>query len=84
MSAGRFQPLFTQISESADMVLLAGDLTDTGQPEEARILARELTALRVPGSPFWAITTSSQAIRRRSRTSSLTRDSPYSMAKLAR
>src|SRR5262245_52490564 len=34
MSAGRFQPLFTQISEAADMVLLAGDLTDTGQPEE--------------------------------------------------
>ena len=49
MSAGRFQPLFTQISEAADMVLLAGDLTDTGQPEEARVLAREMTALRVPG-----------------------------------
>ena len=48
-SAGRFQPLFTQISEAADMVLLAGDLTDTGQPDEARILARELTTLRVPG-----------------------------------
>lgn len=48
-SAGKFQSLFTQISEAADMVLLAGDLTDTGQPEEARILARELSALRVPG-----------------------------------
>jgi len=48
-SVGKFQPLFTQISESADMVLLAGDLTDTGQPEEARILVRELSALRVPG-----------------------------------
>ena len=31
------------------MVLLAGDLTDTGQPEEARVLARELSMLRVPG-----------------------------------
>jgi len=48
-SAGKFQTLFTQVSESADMVLLAGDLTDTGQPEEARILARELSVLRVPG-----------------------------------
>jgi Icc-related predicted phosphoesterase len=49
-SAGKFQTLFTQISESADMVLIAGDLTDTGQPEEARILARELAALRIPGA----------------------------------
>ena len=48
-SVGRFQPLFSQISEAADMVLLAGDLTDTGQPEEARVLARELSMLRVPG-----------------------------------
>jgi Icc-related predicted phosphoesterase len=48
-SAGKFQTLFTQISESADMVLIAGDLTDTGQPEEARILARELSSLRIPG-----------------------------------
>ena len=31
------------------MLLLAGDLTDTGQPEEARVLARELSSLRVPG-----------------------------------
>jgi Icc-related predicted phosphoesterase len=48
-SAGKLQALFAQISESADMLLLAGDLTDTGQPEEARILARELSSLRVPG-----------------------------------
>jgi Icc-related predicted phosphoesterase len=48
-SAGRFQPLFTQISESADVLLLAGDLTDTGQPDEARVLAKELSSLRVPG-----------------------------------
>ena len=48
-SVGKFQPLFAQISESADMVLLAGDLTDTGQAEEARVLVRELSALRVPG-----------------------------------
>jgi Icc-related predicted phosphoesterase len=48
-SVGKFQSLFAQVSESADMLLLAGDLTDTGQAEEARVLARELSALRVPG-----------------------------------
>jgi Icc-related predicted phosphoesterase len=47
-SAGKFQPLFAQVSESADMLLLAGDLTDTGHAEEARVLARELSSLRVP------------------------------------
>ncbi len=49
-SAGKFQSLFAQISEAADLVLLAGDLTDAGHPEEARILARELSALRIPGA----------------------------------
>jgi Icc-related predicted phosphoesterase len=48
-SHGAFQPLFTQVSATAQLLLLAGDLTDTGLPEEARVLARELSALRVPG-----------------------------------
>jgi Icc-related predicted phosphoesterase len=43
-SQGTLQPLFAQITESADVLLLCGDLTDYGQPEEARILARDLTA----------------------------------------
>jgi Icc-related predicted phosphoesterase len=47
-SHGVFQPLFGQVSEAADLLLLAGDLTDTGLVEEARVLARELGALRVP------------------------------------
>jgi Icc-related predicted phosphoesterase len=47
-SRGAFQALFNQVSESADMLLLAGDLTDTGLPEEARILAREIASLHVP------------------------------------
>jgi Icc-related predicted phosphoesterase len=47
-SHGAFQPLFAQVSAAAQLLLLAGDLTDTGLPEEARVLARELTALRVP------------------------------------
>jgi Icc-related predicted phosphoesterase len=48
-SQGAFQPLFTQISSSADVLLLCGDFTDYGLPEEARILARELTtAVKIP------------------------------------
>src|SRR6266699_852439 len=47
-SQGAFQPLFAQIAESADILLIAGDLTDYGLPDEARVLAREVTALRMP------------------------------------
>jgi Icc-related predicted phosphoesterase len=47
-SHGAWQTLFSQVSESADMLLLAGDLTDTGLPDEARILAREFAALHIP------------------------------------
>ena len=47
-SQGAFQTLFSQVSETSDMLLLAGDLTDTGLPDEARILAREFGALHVP------------------------------------
>src|SRR5579885_2955099 len=49
-SQGVFQPVFSQIADAADVLLLAGDLTDYGLPEEARVLARELTALRVPAA----------------------------------
>ena len=49
-SQGAFQPLFARVSESADVVLIAGDLTDYGLPEEATVLARELTALRIPAA----------------------------------
>ena len=49
-SQGAFQALFTRVSESADIVVIAGDLTDYGLPEEANVLARELTALRIPAA----------------------------------
>lgn len=42
-SQGIFHPLFAQISNTADVFLLCGDCTDYGLPDEARILARELT-----------------------------------------
>jgi Icc-related predicted phosphoesterase len=48
-TAGALQPLFAQISESADVLVLCGDLTDYGLPEEARALAREITsATKIP------------------------------------
>ena len=42
-SQGMLLPLFTQINESADILVIAGDLTDYGLAEEARVLARDLT-----------------------------------------
>lgn len=47
-SQGAFQPLLASIREAADLLLVAGDLTDYGLPEEAQVLVRELTSLRLP------------------------------------
>lgn len=45
---GRWQLLFSQIAEHADVLLIAGDLTDTGDEEEAEVLAEELKSCKVP------------------------------------
>jgi Icc-related predicted phosphoesterase len=42
-SQGQFQQLFSQVSAAADVLLICGDFTDYGLPDEARILAKELT-----------------------------------------
>lgn len=48
-AAGKLRPLFAQIAEQADILALAGDLTDYGLPEEAEILIEELApVLRMP------------------------------------
>jgi len=47
-SEGTFQPLFGKVGESADVLVLCGDLTDYGTPEEARVLAKELGATKIP------------------------------------
>jgi Icc-related predicted phosphoesterase len=47
-SQGAFQALFAKIAESADILLVAGDLTDYGLPDEARVLARELAGIHLP------------------------------------
>ncbi len=58
-SHGTCEALFRRISESADVLLLCGDLTDHGQPEEAQGLVRELSgvlkipALAVLGNHDW-------------------------------
>jgi Icc-related predicted phosphoesterase len=48
-SAGSLQPLLLQINQSADILLLLGDLTDYGHPDEATALAKELsTTIKIP------------------------------------
>jgi Icc-related predicted phosphoesterase len=47
-SGGNLQPLFAQMDPRADVLLLCGDLTDYGLPEEARVLVRELGVVKVP------------------------------------
>src|SRR5687767_5333982 len=42
------QPLFAYAAQHADVLLLCGDLTDHGLEDEARLLAKELTAAKVP------------------------------------
>src|SRR5437764_4799453 len=49
-SQGAFQPLFARIAESAGILVMAGDLTDYGLPEEAAVLVKELSALRIPAA----------------------------------
>lgn len=48
-SQGALHSLFAQVAESADIMLLCGDLTDYGLPEEAKILAKDLTStVKIP------------------------------------
>jgi Icc-related predicted phosphoesterase len=46
--ADTLAPLFAQVNDRADVLVLCGDLTDHGLPEEAAALARLLAAVRVP------------------------------------
>lgn len=41
-SAGRLREAFERVSEEADVLLLCGDLTDYGLPEEGELLVRDL------------------------------------------
>lgn len=46
--AAPYRELFAEISAVADVLVLAGDLTDLGQPREAEILAADLRACAIP------------------------------------
>jgi Icc-related predicted phosphoesterase len=45
---GELSPYFTPVNEQADVLLLCGDLTDYGLPDEAAVLVKELSVVRVP------------------------------------
>ncbi|MDX2597599.1 metallophosphoesterase [Streptomyces sp. WI03-4A] len=47
-SEGTLRPAFETLPGCADVLLLAGDLTRHGTPEEARVVAREIKDLPVP------------------------------------
>ncbi len=47
-SAGTFRPHVEHLQELADILLIAGDLTTCGHPDEARVAAEELAGLPVP------------------------------------
>src|SRR5438105_3895645 len=42
------QSLFAQAADVADVLLLCGDLTDNGLPEEAEVFVRELKGVKMP------------------------------------
>lgn len=42
------EPLLSAANEQADVLLLCGDLTDNGLPEEAQLLAQALSDVRIP------------------------------------
>ena len=47
-SERRYRDLFAEISEAADVLALAGDLTDFGKTGEAEMLAEDLRACTIP------------------------------------
>ena len=47
-SERRYRELFSEISEQADVLVLAGDLTDFGKTSEAELLAEDLRACTIP------------------------------------
>lgn len=52
-AAGRLRPFFEQLPQRADILLLGGDLTDFGLPEEVDILVRDLAG--AAGIPIVAV-----------------------------
>ena len=45
-SQGTLQPVFAFAADHADVIVICGDLTDYGLPDEARVLVKELAGVR--------------------------------------
>jgi Icc-related predicted phosphoesterase len=45
---GKWSPCFKKVSNDADILLICGDLTDTGDEVEAEVLAEELKSCSIP------------------------------------
>lgn len=45
---GKWENFFREVSQQADVLLLCGDLTDTGRTSEAEVLAKELKSCSIP------------------------------------
>ena len=45
---GKWSPIFKEASQVADMLLICGDLTDTGDEGEAQVLTEELNMCSIP------------------------------------
>ncbi|MBB3017891.1 Icc-related predicted phosphoesterase [Microvirga lupini] len=43
-----YRDLFSEISKEADVLVLAGDLTDLGKPKEAELLAQDIKSCSIP------------------------------------
>jgi len=71
-SRGMMQEAFTEISGSADVLLLCGDLTEYGLPEEAEELAADIrSAVRIPCIGVLVITITNPDTPKRWRTFSI-------------
>lgn len=47
-SQGQLAPVVQAAAQAADVLLICGDLTDYGLPEEAHVMVRELAPVRIP------------------------------------
>lgn len=47
-SCGRLAPSWQELNDTADLLVLGGDLTTMGTPEEADVLAGELSVVKIP------------------------------------
>ena len=67
-SVGRLAPHLVGLDETADVLLIAGDLTKRGYPEEAEVFAQELAEVRIPkvavlGNHDWEVDREAEVVK---------------------